>query len=115
MGHQRYTDEFRIEAVRQVTEKGHPVREVADRLGVSGHSLYQWVKKYGPANGIQTRGMESSPFLVETLHGSRWVMQPSSSISSTSSPQFSALAGGLRGALEDDGSRSPSSGAVRCR
>ncbi len=58
---------------------------------------------------------ESSPFLVETLHGSRWVMQPSSSISSTSSPQFSALAGGLRGALEDDGSRSPSSGAVRCR
>ncbi len=60
-------------------------------------------------------GYESSPFLVETLHGSRWVMQPSSSISSTSSPQFSALAGGLRGALEDDGSRSPSSGAVRCR
>ena len=35
---------------------------------------------------------ESSPFLVETLHGSRWVMQPSSSISSTSSPQFSARA-----------------------
>ncbi len=53
MGHQRYTDEFRIEAVRQVTEKGHPVREVADRLGVSSHSLYQWVKKYGRANGTQ--------------------------------------------------------------
>ncbi len=65
--------------------------------------------------GDLIHGMESSPFLVETLHGSRWVMQPSSSISSTSSPQFSALAGGLRGALEDDGSRSPSSGAVRCR
>ncbi len=64
---------------------------------------------------LYATGMESSPFLVETLHGSRWVMQPSSSISSTSSPQFSALAGGLRGALEDDGSRSPSSGAVRCR
>ncbi len=53
MGHQRYTDEFRIEAVRQVTEKGHPVREVADRLGVSSHSRYQWVKKYGRANGTQ--------------------------------------------------------------
>ncbi len=66
-------------------------------------------------NPVEILSMESSPFLVETLHGSRWVMQPSSSISSTSSPQFSALAGGLRGALEDDGSRSPSSGAVRCR
>ena len=36
--------------------------------------------------------LESSPFLVETLHGSRLVTQPSSSISSTSSPQSSALA-----------------------
>ena len=35
---------------------------------------------------------ESSPFLVETLHGSRLVTQPSSSISSTSSPQSSAPA-----------------------
>ena len=35
---------------------------------------------------------ESSPFLVETLHGSRWVTQPSSSVSSTSSPQSSVLA-----------------------
>ena len=36
--------------------------------------------------------IESSPFLVETLHGSRLVTQPSSSISSTSSPQSSAPA-----------------------
>ena len=36
--------------------------------------------------------LESSPFLVETLHGSRLVTQPSSSISSTSSPQSSAPA-----------------------
>ena len=35
---------------------------------------------------------ESSPFLVETLHGSRLVTQPSSSISSTSSPQSSTPA-----------------------
>ena len=38
----RYTDEFRIEAVRQVTERGHPVSEVASRLGISIHSLYAW-------------------------------------------------------------------------
>ena len=36
--------------------------------------------------------IESSPFLVETLHGSQLVTQPSSSISSTSSPQSSAPA-----------------------
>ena len=67
MGNQRYTDEFRIEAVRQVTEKGHPVREVADRLGVSGHSLYQWVKKYGPADGTQTRRMANKDDEVRRL------------------------------------------------
>jgi len=38
----RYTDEFRIEAVRQVTERGHTVSEVASRLGISIHSLYAW-------------------------------------------------------------------------
>ncbi len=48
MGQQRYTSEFKDEAVRQVTERGHPVQEVADRLGVSSHSLYKWVKAVRP-------------------------------------------------------------------
>lgn len=42
----RYTEEFKVEAVRQVTDQGHPVAEVAARLGVSGHSIYQWIKRY---------------------------------------------------------------------
>jgi len=40
--------EFMDEAVRQVTEKGHSVQEVAARLGVSSHSLYKWVKSVSP-------------------------------------------------------------------
>ena len=40
--------EFKDEAVRQVTEKGHSVQEVAARLGVSPHSLYKWVKAASP-------------------------------------------------------------------
>ena len=48
MSHQRYTPEFKDEAVRQVTEKGHSVQEVAARLGVSPHSLYKWVKAASP-------------------------------------------------------------------
>jgi len=48
VSHQRYTPEFKDEAVRQVTEKGHSVQEVATSLGVSSHSLYKWVKAVSP-------------------------------------------------------------------
>ena len=49
MSHQRYSPEFKDEAVRQVTERGHSVQEVAARLGVSSHSLYRWVKPVRPS------------------------------------------------------------------
>lgn len=49
MGRQRFTPEFKDEAVRQVTERGHPVTEVAARLGVSSHSLYKWVRAVRPS------------------------------------------------------------------
>ena len=48
MSAKRYTNEFKIEAVRQVTDRGYPVAEVADRLGVTTHCLYAWLKKFGP-------------------------------------------------------------------
>lgn len=48
MSGKRYTDEFKIEAVRQVTDRGYPVKEVAERLGITTHSLYAWLKKFGP-------------------------------------------------------------------
>jgi transposase len=51
----RFTEEFKIEAVRQVTERGHRVADVAERLGVSAHSLYQWRKRYGQADGTAVR------------------------------------------------------------
>ena len=44
---QRFTEEFRVEAVRQVTERGFGVKDVSERLGVSPYSLYQWIKRYG--------------------------------------------------------------------
>lgn len=43
---QRFTGEFKVDAVKQVTEKGFAVAEVAVRLGVSAHSLYSWIKWY---------------------------------------------------------------------
>ena len=45
----RFTPEFKQEAVRQVIERGYPVAEVAERVGVSTHSLYKWVKAVTPA------------------------------------------------------------------
>jgi transposase len=53
MGQQRYTPEFKDEAVKQVTERGHSVQEVAARLGVSSHSLYKWVKSVRPSKEEQ--------------------------------------------------------------
>lgn len=47
MSSKRYTKEFKIEEVKQVTERRYPVAEVAGRLGVSQHSLYAWLKDYG--------------------------------------------------------------------
>ena len=44
MNAQRYPEEFRIEAVKQILEHGHSVADVSRRLGVSTHSLYKWMK-----------------------------------------------------------------------
>ena len=47
MSDKRYTKEFKIEAIKQITERGYSVQDVSRRLGVSTHSLYAWRKKYG--------------------------------------------------------------------
>ena len=44
----RYPDEFKIEAVKQVVDRGHGVADVAGRLGMNTHSLYAWIKQFGP-------------------------------------------------------------------
>ncbi len=53
MSSQRFAPEFKDEAVRQIVERGHPVTEVAERLGVSAHSLYKWVKAVKPNKAEQ--------------------------------------------------------------
>ncbi|EOS9318286.1 IS3 family transposase [Escherichia coli] len=49
----RFTPEFKEEAVRQITERGYSVAEVSDRLGVSAHSLYKWLRAIKPDNSEQ--------------------------------------------------------------
>jgi len=40
-----YTREFKIEAVRLITEEGYSLREAAESLGVSQNSLTNWRKQ----------------------------------------------------------------------
>ena len=42
----RYTKEFRLEAARLVVEQGYTLAEAANRLGVSGWSIGNWIRKF---------------------------------------------------------------------
>jgi transposase len=46
MSGKRYPEEFKIQAVEQVTKQGHTLSSTAERLGISYKSLCDWVKKY---------------------------------------------------------------------
>ncbi|GLQ35135.1 hypothetical protein GCM10007939_14180 [Amylibacter marinus] len=37
-----YTEEFKRDAVAQVKDRGYSVQDVANRLGISTKSLYDW-------------------------------------------------------------------------
>tara|TARA_R100000306_G_C4356271_1_gene132875 strand:- start:892 stop:1170 length:279 start_codon:yes stop_codon:yes gene_type:complete len=47
MSGKRYSEEFKIEAVKQVTERGYKVADVCRRLDLTSNSLYKWIKLYG--------------------------------------------------------------------
>ena len=66
MSSKRYTDEYKAEAVKQVLERGHLVTEVAARLGINKHSLYEWVnqakarrKGAAPVSSLPAEGADS--------------------------------------------------------
>ena len=50
----KFTDKFKRDAMAQVEDWGYPVREVAERLGVSTKSIYIWQRQFlRPAKVIQ--------------------------------------------------------------
>ena len=58
MSSKRYTEEFKIEAVKQVKERGYSVAEVANRLGTTSHSMYSWLKRYGQQSSHQANRVD---------------------------------------------------------
>jgi transposase len=55
MSGKRYSEEFKIEAVKQITERNYPIGQVSKRLGATTKSLYAWIKRYsdGPSQHSQ--------------------------------------------------------------
>lgn len=68
MSSQRYSPDFKDEAVRQIIERGYSVAEVSQRLGASSHRLYARVKAVTLGNAEQNT---AELVEVKTLYG--WV------------------------------------------
>ena len=60
MGKGNFTDEFRLDAIKQITERGYSVADVSKRLGVSTHSLYGWMKRYSVSPQSAAKDDQSS-------------------------------------------------------
>jgi len=48
-----YSEEFRVEAVKQVTKNGYSINDTAQRLGVHPDSLRNWIKRLESPQAIQ--------------------------------------------------------------
>jgi transposase len=54
MSTNKFTDEFKRDAVAQVVDRGYSVREVAERLGISTKSIYTWQRLFSrPTKVVQ--------------------------------------------------------------
>ena len=47
MGRRSFTREFKLEAVKLVTERGMPASQVARDLGVGANIVSRWVREFG--------------------------------------------------------------------
>lgn len=55
-----FTDDFKIDAIKQITERGYSVADVSKRLGVSTHSLYAWMKRFSKPAAVVEETVEQA-------------------------------------------------------
>ncbi len=60
MARKIYSEEFRIEAVKQVTKNGYSVTDTAERLGIHPTSLSGWIKRLESPEAITKHQMQDS-------------------------------------------------------
>lgn len=59
--HRKFTEEFRREAVKLVTERGYTLREAAQSLGIRAQLICEWKKRYATGASVgETRSALSS-------------------------------------------------------
>ena len=56
---QKFTPEFKSDAVKLVTENGYTGHEVARRLGIGASNITRWVREYRDKNESRNRGEKS--------------------------------------------------------
>ena len=60
-----FSEEFKIDAVKQITERGYSVSEVSKRLGVSTHSLYKWKKQFSKPSSVSKEEAKQQTEIVQ--------------------------------------------------
>ena len=60
MGQGNFMEDFKLDAIKQITERGHSIADVSQRLGVSTHSLYAWMKKYSTQPSVAVKNDQSA-------------------------------------------------------
>lgn len=73
----RYSNEFKLEAIKLVEEQGRQISEVANSLGISNKTLEKWVYKYrNEQQGIiPTEGKALTPELRRIQEREKQVKQ----------------------------------------
>ncbi len=90
MGVSKYSEEFRTEAVKQVSGRGRPVSEVAKGLGISDVTLYEWIKKSGKTIGVvkQAQTLEAAENEIRRLKAENRKLQEERDILKKSAAYF---------------------------
>lgn len=60
MGKANFTDEFKLDAIKQITERGSSVADVSSRLRACAHSFSSWIKRYNTPEKAATPDDRSS-------------------------------------------------------
>jgi transposase len=62
--YRKYSKDFKLQAAKLVTEQGYSYDKAAERLGTTGFSVRNWVKKF-QQNGELSSKVESQPKVDE--------------------------------------------------
>lgn len=64
MSKSNFSEEFKRDAVRQITQRGYRLAEVWQRLGVSQHCLQEWKKRFSVRTMCRLLQVHPSGFIL---------------------------------------------------